>query len=227
MEYAFKDTEAIHVIDITDDDINRYDVSKNKVVIFDNINNDEINDCGILNTMKIRGQDYELKVIIGKRRSDEELDEWKFDAYVYSRHGDIYDKWWFQNRTKEKKYLPIKVKNQPRFDEDDLLTLVYGRCNDNTMTQQGRELMRYIGGQTHIICETHELPLIPVPDRKAKCQCGTKEHLRCPDLDCTVCICKKCAAEKNQNIVNKIAVNNKIDESEEDLSIGSLESGYS
>ena len=76
----------------TDVDINRYDVSKNKVVIFEDITNDEINEHGIRNTMKIRGQDYELKVIIGKCKRDEELEEWKFDAYVYSRYGDIYNK---------------------------------------------------------------------------------------------------------------------------------------
>ena len=32
-----------------------------------------------------------------------------------------------------------------------------------------------------------------------------------------VCICKKCAREKNENIINKISVNNEIDKSEEDL----------
>ena len=87
--------------------------------------------------------------------------------------------------------------------------------------------MEYIGGQTHIICENHKLPLIPVPDRKTKFQYGAKEHIQYPDLVCTICICKKCATEKNQNILIKISVNNEIDGSEEDSSIGLLESDYS
>ena len=49
-----------------------------------------------------------------------------------------------------KKPLPIKVKYDPRFNKDDPLILIYSWYNDNTMTQQGRELIQYIGGQTHI-----------------------------------------------------------------------------
>ena len=46
-------------------------------------------------------------------------------------------------------------------------------------------------------------------------------------MDCAVCICKKYATEKKQNIINKISVNNDIEKSKEDLSISLLESSDS
>ena len=111
------------------------------MIIFEEFIYSENNEQRIRDTTKIRGEDYELKVIIGKCKRDEELEEWNFDAYLYSCHGDIYDKWWLQNRFNGKKSLHIKVNYQLRFDKEDSPTLVYSRCNDNTMTQQGRELM--------------------------------------------------------------------------------------
>ena len=155
MEYIFQDIESILVMNSDNGDINRYDGSKHKVTIREESIYSENDEQEIRNTMKIRGLDCELKVIIGKCKRDEELEELKFDAYVYSRHGDIYNKWWLQKRTNGNKSLPLKVNSILRFDEEDSLTLVYSRCNDNTMTQQRIELMQYIGGQTHIICETH------------------------------------------------------------------------
>ena len=46
--------------------------------------------------------------------------------------------------------------------------------------------------------------MLPVPDRKAKCQCGRIEHLRCPDLERFIFICNRCADNLDESIVNEV-----------------------
>ena len=72
------------------------------MIIFEEFIYNENNKQGIRDAMKVRGKEYELKLIVDKCKRDEELEEWKFDAYIYSCHGDIYDKWWLRNRTNGK-----------------------------------------------------------------------------------------------------------------------------
>ena len=40
-----------------------------------------------------------------------------------------------------------------------------------------KQLLHYIGGQTHIICINHRLPLIPVTEIITKFKCGKKENI--------------------------------------------------
>ena len=46
--------------------------------------------------------------------------------------------------------------------------------------------------------------MIPVPDRKENCRCGQNENLRCPDLECSICICDKCAANYDLSTINEV-----------------------
>ena len=46
--------------------------------------------------------------------------------------------------------------------------------------------------------------MIPLPDRKANCICGRNEHLRCPDLECSIFICDKCAANYDLSKINEV-----------------------
>ncbi len=55
-----------------DGDINQYDYSKHKMIIFEEFIYSENNEQRIRDTTKIRGEYYELKVIIGKCKRDEE-----------------------------------------------------------------------------------------------------------------------------------------------------------
>ena len=55
------------------------------------------------------------------------------------------------------------------------------------------KFMRYIGGQDHILCHKHHLPLITSAEKEKKCNCGRKECLTCPEINCKICICNKCA----------------------------------
>ena len=34
--------------------------------------------------------------------------------------------------------------------------------------------------------------------------CGQNKHLRCPDLECSICICDKCAANYDLSTINEV-----------------------
>ena len=114
------------------------------------------------------GKRYELRLVTCVTHLSTPM---KYHAYTYSRHGGCHTKWWFQER-KNLLSLPIQVDDVPVLKPNAEHTAVYIRCQNNTLTDISKELLRYIGSQTHIICGKHKLPMIPVPDRKAKCRCG-------------------------------------------------------
>ena len=136
----------------------------------------------------------------------------KYDAKVYSRHGGCHSKWWYQERSLWHGYNnPIQCDfNSQGIYENGTLIAVYIKHSTKYLEEIGKSLLEYIGGQNHIICGKHKLPLIPVPDRKAKCKCGKKESLRCPDLSCLNCICDTCAEKLDTDIINEIDINDEV-----------------
>ena len=55
---------------------------------------------------------------------------------------------------------------------------------------------RTVGGQSHVKCEHHDVPLIASIDRSKECSCcDGKEYLTCPKIGCNSKICKKCFEE--------------------------------
>ena len=72
------------------------------------------------------------------------------------------------------------------------------------MEDISKQLLHYIGGQTHIMCKMHRLPFIPVPDRIAKCKCEKKEHIPCPQLDFTSWVFQICTREVDGNEIYEI-----------------------
>ena len=72
-------------------------------------------------------------------------------------------------------------------------------------TDMSNTIMKYIGGQTHIIFNTHKLPLITILDRKMKCITFKHvEHFCCPDVKYEIFQCKKCAENYNGGLLNKV-----------------------
>ena len=67
------------------------------------------------------------------------------------------------------------------------------------MTEISKELLHDIEGQTHTVCATHNLPMLTVTNRKAKCVFGDKKYFRCPDLNYINFTCEKCTNELNKN----------------------------
>ena len=68
--------------------------------------------------------------------------------------------------------IPIQVDiHSPELCENGIHIAVYVKCDNFSIIEISNELLRYIEGQTHIVCATHNLPMITVPDRKATCAC--------------------------------------------------------
>ena len=68
------------------------------------------------------------------------------------------------------------------------------------------KIMRYNGGKSYIVFNTHELPLIIVPDRKLKCiTCNHFEHFSRSGVRCDIFLYKKCAENYNEVVVKKVS----------------------
>ena len=60
--------------------------------------------------------------------------------------------------------------------------------------------MQYLGGQSHIKCEEHDVPLIVSVEKKEKCSCCDRGvYLTCPKHECRANICKKCFEKLDRN----------------------------
>ena len=60
--------------------------------------------------------------------------------------------------------------------------------------------MQYLGGQCHVNCEEHDLPLIVSVEKKEKCACCDRYvHLTCPKYECRANLCKKCFEKLDRN----------------------------
>ena len=127
----------------------------------------------------------------------------KYYAHIYIRNGGCHTKWCYQERNKTFS-ITIQDEHSPILKSNAEHTAVYIRCQSDAISEVSKELLCYIGGQTHIIFGKHKLPMIPVPDRKANYICGRNEHFRCPDLECSIFICDKCAANYDLSIINEV-----------------------
>ena len=61
--------------------------------------------------------------------------------------------------------------------------------------------MKFTGGQSYIQCQKHILSRTMSVKREEKCKCEKKEHYSCPNLNCKLCICKRCAGKKDDTTV--------------------------
>ena len=100
-----------------------------------------------------------------------------YNAQIYSRHGGRYNKWWYQEIINSKISYPIKIDIDSIPNYQGGVIRIYVRHSGIYMADICKKLPHYIGGQTHIICKNHRLPLIHVPDRIAKFKCGKKENI--------------------------------------------------
>ena len=114
----------------------------------------------------------------------------KWDGEVYSRHGEMYQSWWYQKRNNS---LPCHSEmTLDSLDDEHAYVLAYVKVTDIDIESLRNKFLKYLGGQSHVKCEEHRLCLISSLDRKNKCHCGRHEYLRCASFDCKVNICKKC-----------------------------------
>ena len=199
------DFSSIYIVN-EDYDSDGIDSSVHDCIIFENSYYQNSIEEKFDNEATFNERKYELRLIL----CINQLSDISYDAYIYSRHGGSHSKWWYQEKIKGKgNTIPIQSDcHSPQLIGHGIYYGVYIQCKTSHIGDVGKELMQYIGGQTHIICATHKLPMVHVPDRKAKCKCGRKEHFRCPELNCLNCICGQCADSLDISIVNEIKETN-------------------
>ena len=78
------------------------------------------------------------------------------------------------------------------------------------------EYLKYIGGQHHIHCKSHNMPLIYSRDRSRKCNCGRKETFSCASLNCPTCICQRCVDDLDITSIHHIEMNDDNNETDDE-----------
>ena len=135
----------------------------------------------------------------------EDTDEWK--GTVYSQHNGQFNGWWRQSKSVN---LCVQCNNIPRylsFNPNDQFTAVYCKLSTIDHNELNLEYLKYLGGQSHVFCHRHQVPLVHSIDRSLTCQCGKKEYYTCPTLHCTGCICNKCCEALLPDTINYVYPN--------------------
>eukprot|EP00957_Ditylum_brightwellii_P195122 14867516-Ditylum_brightwellii.AAC.1 len=74
------------------------------------------------------------------------------------------------------------------------------KIEDLDMDKLRGAFLRNIGGQTHVQCGVHKLPLIAPTARENKYSgCGRQDHMRCCEFNCDVFLCNRCFNGKQHN----------------------------
>ena len=120
--------------------------------------------------------------------------ECKWNGEIYAHHcNEMYLSWWFQRL---KDYIWYQRSPSGKMKDNVAYTLAYVRAKITNVEAVRDEYMQYIGGQSHVKCEHHDMPLIASVDRSKECSCcDEKEFLTCPKIGCNSKICKKCFEE--------------------------------
>ena len=146
----------------------------NQVIIFEDQYYTEMSPA-VPSNVNFDGEQYELRVVASIIQ--ENNCPRKYIGIIFNRHGGYHSKWWKQMRIVRKKYIPVQIDGGPVILPNSVSIFVYEKKNDCSIKNLGKNLLRYIGGQTHAICGHHNHPLIPVPDRIANCsKCSRKDH---------------------------------------------------
>ena len=172
---------------------NEDDLNQNKIIIvFPVYSYDELN-----HTLIIDDIHFELRCVL----STWDIENNKWNAEMYSRHGNHFNSWWYQERHD---YIPRQSNLPQSLPENRPYTLIYVRLEAIDISSHRNEFLKSLGGQFHVQCNEHRLPLIASFERSHKCQCGRKEHYRCSCLSCEVFLCKRCLDIHDENNITYI-----------------------
>ena len=83
-----------------------------------------------------------------------------WNGRTYSRHGSpSYNRWWLCEKNKS---LSIKYPHEhlSNIEWSNVHSLVYVKKYSISFERSRKDFMRYIGGQSHVVCHKHKLPLI-------------------------------------------------------------------
>ena len=83
---------------------------------------------------------------------------------------------------------------------------VFVETTDPDIEYRRNQFLKSIGGQIHVQCAIHKLPLIKSTNRDSKCsKCDRPEFMRCCEFSCKVFLCKKCFGCQRQSNITYIS----------------------
>ena len=204
---VFEDVDNVLCVDTFNEVHDNIDENKHDIIIIGKyIHTDDSTFVSIPETIDSNGKIYELRVFM-KMMNSIDCDDDNWDSHVYSRHGKRLSSWWYQSKGDE--ICTHCSGGLPQLDIDDSIVIiaVYVKLKELNVNSLNYEFLQYIGGQSHVFCDKHNLPLIVSAVRKKKCNCGRKEHFTCPTLKCHSCICKRCSDEKDRQSIFRVVMN--------------------
>ena len=153
--------------------------------------------------LNIEGVSFELRLACLKSGAADANRPNDWTCELWCRYGGLFNKWWVTKRNGTASRV-LKATVFPA-DLAELRMGIYVVVENVGMCQHRRNYLKYIGGQNHVLCGKHELPLITSYVKKGgrslRCrlmvhgsECGRKEEYRCPAEGCTSCVCKVCYA---------------------------------
>ena len=151
------------------------------------------------------GISLELRTLIITNHPNASINTWK--GHIYSRHGNQFCKYWYQERGSK---FPIKKRLRKDLAISDEVILVFKRIQIEHFNSYRNRYLKLIGGQTHVRCETHKLPLIVSYNKKRVCtECGTKRSKYCcTNEKCNVCLCQQCFKSFSEKEFSFLNTNN-------------------
>ena len=164
----FEDIPNVLSVSCFDDVDEALSVADHNIIIIENWKPGEsidgIDDDSPPNRQVYRGVEYELRFCIKITNMDTEDNSWEIE--IYNRHGNNHSSWWCQSSKKDA--LCVQVEGLPDFtiDDDQKMIVVYVKIEKIDFNSLNYEYLQYIGGQQHIFCDNHKMPLIISAERK-------------------------------------------------------------
>jgi len=162
---------------------------------------------------------YEARSVVcfkGHRNRFGFIDSSKFHMVRLNRHGNKIRKWWHQTTSPSNNHpvmLKLRTPNGIHLLPDDFekyITVYVKAQNPFDLPNYKLNFFRSIGGETHVICDCNQFPLI-VSGRsqknKMKCMkvgCTKKEYYCCSSIFCMTRLCKDCYNEHDKATITCI-----------------------
>ena len=201
LKYLFSDHLTVACLPMQNDFVSFIEENKEVVILYRDIDSSESVeiDFNLHQTVVSHTSDtYELRELISLQ--DHRGSSTGFDSVVYNRHGGEYTSWWKECRkgtalhSDEGKTVPFKVKY---FD-----VAVFVKVKKIEADDMSLKFLKYIGGQNHVFCEHHKIPLIASHRASiAKCcgvNCKKKVTFCCGDLNCKNGLCNDCMKDLDE-----------------------------
>ena len=128
------------------------------------------------------------------------MKNYKWRGDIFSRNGvSQFTGWWFKESTPN---VPIQVYDLPNnIPNNDTYMLAHVRLDGVKFDAIRGKFLQILGGQTHVKCENHRLPLIVFTMHMKKYKSVINEYLRCCEISCRVFMCKRYFGNLNYNTI--------------------------